>query len=304
MRNIDSHDKYQFSQGVALVVVLWALVLLSAMSISFIAYVRNEIKLTHNTHDTVRADFLAEAGVYRGIATMLHSDPKQRWPIDGTIQRFELSEGGVAVAVLAESAKIDVNYASADLLDGLFSTLNLSLEDRQSLVGAVLDWRDTDSLRNELGAEDAEYFRQGLSYGAKDGPLASIDELRLVLGMTQEVFNAVKNVLTVYSGSPSVNVELAPLPVLAAMHRGDVSAAQRQLAQRDTSNNKTAAGNSYSSTIYSISSVAETVAGSRSGIVATVSINPGNGSGYKILNWEPITEICRAGMGNFACYDQ
>jgi general secretion pathway protein K len=302
VRQPETDMTYPAIQGVALVVVLWALVLLSSMAMSFIAYVRNEVKLTHNTHDTLRAVFMAEAGVYRGIATMLHSDPEKRWPVDGTVQRFNSSEGQLEVAVLAETGKIDVNYASSELLNGLFAVVNLPVDARKALVDAILDWRDADSVRGELGAEDADYYRMGLEYGAKDAPLTSVDELRLVPGMTQEVFNAVKQVLTVYSGSPSVNTSVAPVPVLAATYSGDISEAQRQVNRRRSNANKASSGAGYTGAIYSISSVAKTVSGSLSGVVATVSLNPGGKSSFKILNWETITEKCRSGMGGFACY--
>ena len=54
-------------------------------------------------------------------------------------------------------------------------------------------------------------------YGAKDGPFKSVDELRLVLGMTDEIFAAVEPSLTVFSGQSGVNLQHASAQVAAAM---------------------------------------------------------------------------------------
>ncbi len=53
-------------RGIALVVVLWTLLLLSLIAAGFIAVTRTELRLARNALDNARAEALADAGVYRG----------------------------------------------------------------------------------------------------------------------------------------------------------------------------------------------------------------------------------------------
>ncbi len=55
------------------------------------------------------------------------------------------------------------------------------------VVDAVLDWRDPDSLPRPSGAEKEFYERLGVPVPT-DGPFSSVCELRLVLGVTPEIF--------------------------------------------------------------------------------------------------------------------
>lgn len=59
------------SRGMALVVVLWILVLLSLMAASFTKSTRTEINITRNLIDNAKAESAAEAGIYRAVLALL-----------------------------------------------------------------------------------------------------------------------------------------------------------------------------------------------------------------------------------------
>ncbi len=59
-------------RGLALVVVLWVLVLLSVMAASFTYATRTEVNLTRNLIEAAEAEALADAGVYQAIYALLH----------------------------------------------------------------------------------------------------------------------------------------------------------------------------------------------------------------------------------------
>ncbi len=68
-------------RGLALVVVLWVLVLLSLIAASFTKTTRTEVNITRNLIDNAKAEALADAGVYRAIyasvANLLPVPPPQ-----------------------------------------------------------------------------------------------------------------------------------------------------------------------------------------------------------------------------------
>ncbi len=66
-----AYNRTSGRRGLALVVVLWVLVLLSLVAASFMATTRTEINLTRNLIDNAEAEALADAGVYRAIQELL-----------------------------------------------------------------------------------------------------------------------------------------------------------------------------------------------------------------------------------------
>ena len=91
----------------------------------------------------------------------------------GTIDRavFSLAD---------ESAKLDLNTATAAMLELL---PRMTAE----LAAAIVDWRDTDSEVTSGGAEDEVYLRLTPAYRCKNAAFESVEELRLVYGMTMEI---------------------------------------------------------------------------------------------------------------------
>ena len=114
--------------------------------------------------------------------------------------------------------------------DRLQGTLNAQAA--ASLVDKILDWRDTSPLKRLNGAKDRDYHAAGLAYRPRNGPFQSIDELRLVMGMNADLFARVEPALTVYSGRPSIDPQVAPREALLALPGMDESKAADLIAAR------------------------------------------------------------------------
>ncbi len=106
-------------RGLALVVVLWVLVLLSLIAASFTRATRTEVNVTRNLVDNAKAEALAEAGVYLAILALLDPDPAQRPRPDGTPWKVAFGGAEITVSVQDEGGKIDLNHAPDELLRGL-----------------------------------------------------------------------------------------------------------------------------------------------------------------------------------------
>ncbi len=220
----------------ALVAVLWGLALLSLIAASLAASASLSQRLTRSATEHARAEALAEAGVDRALLALLDGRIEKRWRVDATGYDFVFAGARIRVRIQDELGKIDLNAADEDLLGRLFQSVGLSPDAASSLVDRILDWRDAGELRRLNGAKLAEYRASGLDYGPRNGPFQSVDELKLVLGMTPELFRRVAPALTVYSGRPLVDPNVAPREVLLALPGMDADKVEALLAARSPAN--------------------------------------------------------------------
>ena len=205
--------------GVALVLVLWLLTLLSILAAGYSYAMRTETKLTIHGLELARARAIAEAGLWLAVADLLKPRLKRQWLTDGTVYQFNFGEGQTRLRIQDEAGRIDLNSADDALLRGLLEKAAEPGDDVAFILHAILDWRDPDKHRRNPGAEDRDYEHTG--YGAKDGPFNSIEELRLVAGMTHDIFRRIYPALTLHSLQPGIHPLVAPRDVLLALPGAD-----------------------------------------------------------------------------------
>ncbi len=218
--------------GIALVIVLWGLAILSALALGFSATTRTETLLARNQLERTQARYLADAGVHHAIRLLTDPAAREALCIDGTPFEFALGESSVEIAIRDEGGRIDLNEAPAALLAGLFEGAVEEPDEARTLSDAVLDWRDGDSQRRPFGAERADYTRAGLDYGPRDGPFVAVEELRLVKGVSAAVFARIAPLITVYSHLAGIDGGLAEAGTLQALPGVDAAAAERHMALR------------------------------------------------------------------------
>jgi len=223
-------------QGIALVMVLWMLALLSILAIGYSRMMRTETMLTANLVHASQAAALAEAGVNLAITELLKPSQEQDWKTDGTSYEYELNNNLIKIEIRAESGKIDLNTAHTELLYGLLESVNVTEDDLLPLLQAILDWRDKDDLVRNHGAEDADYRNAGTSYGAKDGPFNSLDELLLVKGFTPDLYRKIRPALTIYSHNAGIYPQSASKEALLAIPFMTIIAVDSYLEQRQADN--------------------------------------------------------------------
>jgi len=93
-----------------------------------------------------------------------------------------------------ESCRLDLNTANYETLRRLPGMTD-------EIAGAIVDWRDEDETVSENGSESQAYAAAG--YRAKNAPFETVEELRLVTGMTPELLYGVGNTSWSSSSSPS-----------------------------------------------------------------------------------------------------
>ena len=229
-------------KGLALVLVLWVLSLLTIMAGSFALSMRREASITAGVKNNAQAMAVAESGIAMAEMMLLNPDPNKRWRTDGSIYEIIAADAKVRVRLLSETGKIDINKANQALLQGLMTYVPGDAEQKLKLVGAILDWRDADDLVHINGAEKKEYQDAGLSYQPRNKPFQTIEELQLVLGMNESVFLRIEPLITVYSGQSTVSLQQASKEVLQIIPGLDASMLDSYTAARleSATNNQSA----------------------------------------------------------------
>jgi general secretion pathway protein K len=220
--------------GIALVIVLWIVTLLTVIASSFVYAMRTDTKVVSNEMARARANAAAEAAVHRAVFE-LYKPPSltDRWQPDGVPHEWRYQDATIVVSLTDESAKIDVNSASDQLMRNLFVSQGLNEEEAASLTDAMADWRDADTLRRARGAEEAEYAAAGRTYKPANAPFQTIEELKLVLGMTSDLYQRLEPLITTYSRQPGINSQIASRDVLRAIPGATDALVDAYLVQRE-----------------------------------------------------------------------
>ncbi len=203
--------------GVALILVLWTLLLLTTIAASLTFVQRTEIDLSRGLMSQVTGRQLAQAGLNYAVYMLQLQDSDRAWETDGVPRLFQFGEHAIEVTVFQEQGLIDLNKAGPQLLAEAFAQAGLDEKQVPILLDRVMDWMDEDDAHRLYGAEWPEYQAAGYLYGPTNGPFRDLAELRLVHGVTHELYQRLLGVLTVDSGRADVNLNAAPVPVLALL---------------------------------------------------------------------------------------
>lgn len=205
-------------RGIALILVLWVAALLTVIAASFAFAARTDMNILGNQSSRARAEAAANAGVERAVFEAFKPiNLPERWQQDGREYSFALGDAAVRVNLLDESAKIDINTGSPALLKGMFLSVGVEDQRADELVAAIQDWVDADSLSRVNGAEEETYKNAGLKQKPANAPFQTLEELRLVYGMTTELYRRIEPMITIYSRQAGVNLASAQRDVLMAI---------------------------------------------------------------------------------------
>ena len=218
------------NRGIALLLVLWALVLLGTLALGFSLSMRTEAMAARNGIDETRAWFQARTGVNRAIVLLasLSADNVLAASIRG-----EDGDASYGVRVESESGKVDVNLANEEVLLEILKKGGLPEAEAEGVRDAILDWRDEDDVPRPRGAERAEYGRMTEAITPRNGKIRSVGELMFVAGVTKDFYESfLSRVFTAHGNSARLNFLRAPEIVLRSLPGVSAEAAERIVAGR------------------------------------------------------------------------
>jgi len=292
-------DAVNRQRGMALLMTLWIITLLTIIAASFVLEIRRESVLARNLVEIAQARQLAEAGVHYAMLQLLNADPERPWPTDGSVRQITLDGVAVRIAVLDESGRIDLNHASATLLDGLLRSAGVEPDWRPALIDAILDWRDPNPGQRPQAPSASDYARAGLAYGPRNGPFQSVEELQLVLGISPALYRKLAPWLTLATQQDGVNPAVAPRPVLLALPGASVELVDAYLEQRRLHREQGLPPPAFegvggnlaggSGVAYSIRALARLPGGTVGGIGAVIAPNPADPNRpFRVLAWREL----------------
>jgi len=205
------------NKGFALIVVLWVVTLLTIMASSFALTIQRETTITGALKEKAEAAALAEAGINYATLMLLNNDSEQQWQANSSLYEIEFAGRRIRMLIADESGKININHASKEQLQQLFTSLGVDESVADSLSDAVLDWRDKNDLHRINGAELSQYEEAGLNYSPRNGQFKSIDELQMVLGMTADLYRQLEGLISVYTENKDISPVTATRAVLLTL---------------------------------------------------------------------------------------
>ena len=231
-------------RGVILVTSLWIMAILSMLAIGIGYRVSIEARLARYNIDRIKALYLAKAGLVKSQAVLAkHSGAdadtiyacgvtldiiKNETP-ENVFSNIPLGEGSFSVGytdngakragMSDEERKININKVGmintgntniSSLPRGVLEELLSGCDNATDIVDAIIAWRKPgEDLEKDFAYESLGYERKGADFSC-------IEELLLVDGVTPEIYNSIKDYVTVY-GNGQLNINTASERVLRAI---------------------------------------------------------------------------------------
>jgi general secretion pathway protein K len=196
------------SRGMALIMVMIAIAVFSALAAGLVLSMKVETKLARNAEDEQQLLWLGRSGVE--LARWVLSQHPVSEPYDSLNQiwaggpggpaetnsilagidlnNYRVGDGTVSLKIVDLERKANINTATTPELQQALTLMGVDADSLSVVSDSIQDWIDADSAQRIAGAEDDYY--QGLNppYHAKNAPMDDLAELMLVKGVTPEMY--------------------------------------------------------------------------------------------------------------------
>lgn len=187
------HNRFRTRRGTILVVAMWAMIVLTAIVLVMARSMRVEVVSSGNRMSALQASAIVHGAEQYVLSLVENAGGDPTAVIDAPAEALPVGEGYfwlikadsgneqlTAFGMTDEAGKVSLNAATAVELNKLPGMTS-------DVVDALLDWRDSDDNVTNQGAENSYYMSLPQPYNAKNGPLETVEELRMIRGMTEEI---------------------------------------------------------------------------------------------------------------------
>jgi general secretion pathway protein K len=214
---MNSVRRMNSQHGIALVLVLWVLLLLTIITGSFALMARMDRLEANTLLSGTQARLSAEAAINLAVLALRDPDDETRMRADGRFYQQELDGVLLEVSAIDERGKLDINATDELTLANLFVGHGMEPDAAELLAAAVMDWSDADELERVNGAEEDAYLSAGLEMGPANRPFMMTEELLQVIGMEYELYRRLEPGITVFSRAGEPDPAFAPVEALMAL---------------------------------------------------------------------------------------
>ncbi|HEY3490903.1 MAG TPA: type II secretion system minor pseudopilin GspK [Candidatus Deferrimicrobiaceae bacterium] len=216
--------------GIALLITLLTLVLIVTIVFEIFRVSMRSAQSSAFARDSIRASLLAEAGTQAAIIALREDARNNSFDtLDEIWSRasppIDLGPGLVTVTIVDQERKINLNdligpkgtVGAQDKQVAVFRKLleNLALD--PTIADSIVDWLDADDSTRAGGAESSYYQSLKNPYKAKNDLFDTVEELRLVRGVTPEVYRKLEPFVCVSAQGSRINLNTAPKEILMSL---------------------------------------------------------------------------------------
>lgn len=202
-------------RGVALLMVLLGLAVLSVLALGLVLQTRAGVEETATGLQTSRLRALCDAVILQTAVSLLSPDETLRPRIDGVPQMIDVLGQKIPVTVTSEFGKVDLNSTDQATLTRLLIAAGLGPDEANQEANVVIASRGAGHI-----------FREPA-------------ELMNAPGITPKLYTLIASSITVYSGRGQIDLSTAPLLALEAAGE-DRQAAEDAIHGRGTDQSATA----------------------------------------------------------------
>lgn len=195
----------QRPRGIALIIVLIAVLSLSILAGVYAYSMKVEARLAMNSNNEAEMEWMGRSGVERakyvlslemqagGVDSLdsfwaggagapgLSNSPLVGFEMKG----FALGKGTVSISIEDLERKANINMADDQMIEQALILMGVDAGDYPVIVNSIQDWKDPDDKTRVDGAESDYYATFDPPFEPKNGPLDDLSELLLVKGINE-----------------------------------------------------------------------------------------------------------------------
>lgn len=208
-----SIDKKAPRSGIALVLVMMTIIVLSAIVGSLAIAMSTEIRLARNSDYNAQMEWMGRSGIELARYALANKCPEQRnidalnqfWaggssPCSNDVGNLPLKDvplgpGTITVTITDMERKWDINLVAnprapqREVLQKALAEVGVTdSEQSQTIIDSILDWVNPNQSAGFNGAKNDYYMRLNPPYYCKNGPIDDISELLLIKGVTPDIY--------------------------------------------------------------------------------------------------------------------
>jgi general secretion pathway protein K len=198
------------SRGIALIIVMIAIFVLSILIGAFAYSMKVETRLAMNSNHEEALIWLGRSGVERARWILAQSPPpgepydslNQKWaggpggmnssnsPLaDISLEDYQIGDGIIRkITIVDLEQKFNINLADEAVLQQALTLVGVDAGEIPAISSAILDWIDPDENTHLNGAESDYYQTLDPPYYAKNKPIDDLLELLQVRGITPDMY--------------------------------------------------------------------------------------------------------------------
>ena len=196
------------SDGIALIMVMCAIVVLSILAAAFAYSIKVETRLAQNADSEEQLLWLGASGVQRACWILSQHPPgepydslNQKWAGGSgslaesnsvlssvSLDNYPVGDGTVSIKIIDLERKVNINTANATTIQQALTLMGVDASDISVVSDSILDWIGPAGPPRVAGAESDYYQGLAVPYYAKNAPIDDLSELLLVKGVTPEMY--------------------------------------------------------------------------------------------------------------------